>query len=238
MNANESQLKLLSLGLTKSRTERILEEFQSDAQLDPNAKRTAVVRILKSYFWVSNLSSPLVFFIGAVGLILTFKFHWLWASCLLMVSLFTTHSASEGNLAFRTFKIYKLAVGVVVLLTCFYSLLYDNAGEWGRMHNLDLFVGRAVYIFGGAIALVALIAVAVDFFRTKQKLIQVQRFLFVICTVGLYLSSNDIAPAPYGHGYLTQLALTAVLFALSLVKRKPALVKDQDGKFFSVKKIT
>ncbi len=223
MNTNEFQVKFLSLGLKKSRTQRILEEFESDAQLDPNAKRTAMFRILKSYFWVSNLSSPLVFFIGTVGLILTLRFHWLWAACLLLVSLFTTQSASEGTLSFRTFKIYKLSVGVVVLLTCYFCFMFDNAGDWGRMHNLDFFLGKSVYLVGGAIALVTLIAIAIDFFKTKEKLIQLQRVLFVICTVGLYLSSNDIAPYPYGHGYITQLALTTVLFATSLIKRKPAL---------------
>lgn len=223
MNTIESQLKFLSMGLKRSRTQRILEEFQSDAELDPNAKRTAILRILKSYFWVSNLSAPLVFFIGVVGLILTLKFHWLWASCLLLASLFTTQTASEGTFSFRTFKIYKLFVGVLVLITCYCCLMFDNAGDWARMHNLDFFLGKSVYFVGGAIALVTLISIAIDFFKTKEKLIQVQRMLFVICTVGLYLSSNDISAYPYGRGYLTQLGLTAVLFATSLIKRKPAL---------------
>ena len=223
MNTIESQLKFLSMGLKRSRTQRILEEFQSDAELDPNAKRTAILRILKSYFWVSNLSAPLVFFIGVVGLILTLKFHWLWASCLLLASLFTTQTASEGTFSFRSFKIYKLFVGVVVLITCYCCLMFDNAGDWARMHNLDFFLGKSVYFVGGAIALVTLISIAIDFFKTKEKLIQVQRMLFVICTVGLYLSSNDISAYPYGRGYLTQLGLTAVLFATSLMKRKPAL---------------
>ena len=223
MNTNTAQLKFLSLGLKRSRTQRILEEYQSDAQRDPHAKRTAMFRILKSYFWVSNLSAPLVFFIGALGLVLTLKFHWLWAACLLLVSLFTTQRASEGTLSFKAFKIYKLSVGVVVLLTCYFCLMFDNAGEWGRMHNLDFFLGKSVYFVGGTIALVTLIAIAIDFFKTREKLIEVQRFLFVICTVGLYLSSNDIASYPYGRGYLTQLALAAVLFVTSLIKRKPAL---------------
>jgi hypothetical protein len=223
MSTNESQLNFLSMGLKRSRTQRILEEFQSDVGLDPNAKRTAILRILKSYFWVSNLSAPLVFFIGVVGLILTLKFHWLWASCLLLASLFTTQTASEGTFSFRTFKIYKLFVGVVVLITCYCCLMFDNSGDWARMHNLDFLLGRSVYFVGGAIALVTLFSIAIDFFKTKEKLIQVQRMLFVICTVGLYLSSNDISAYPYGRGYLTQLGITAVLFATSLIKRKPAL---------------
>jgi hypothetical protein len=223
MNTNESQLKFLSIGLKKSRTQRILEEYRSDAQLDPSARRTAIARILKSYFSVSNLSAPLVFFIGVLGLILTLKFHWLWAACLLLASLFTTQTASEGTLSFRTFKIYKLSVGAVVLLTCYFCLMFDNAGDWRRIHNLDFFLGKSVYLVGGAIALVTLIAIIIDFFKTKEKLIQLQRVLFVVCTVGLYLSSNDIAPPPYGHGYITQLALTTVLFATSLIKRKLAL---------------
>ena len=101
--------------------------------------------------------------------------------------------------------------------------MFDNAGDWARMHNLDFFFGKSVYFVGGAIALVTLISIAIDFYKSKEKFIQVQRFLFVICTVGLYLSSNDIAPYPYGRGYLTQLALAAVLFVASLIKRKPAL---------------
>lgn len=223
MNSKDSLLTLLSLGLKRSRTERMLEEYESDAQLDPNAKRTAIFRILKSYFWVSNLSSPLVFIVGAVGLILTLKFHWLWAACLLLVSLFTTQSASEGTLSFRTFKIYKLSIGLIVFLSCFYSISFDNSGRWGEVNNLDFFLGNSIYLVGGAVALVAFVTAGIDLFKTKDKLIQIQRLLFVICTVGLYLSSNDIAPFPYGHGYLTQLSLTTVLFATSLIKRKPAL---------------
>ena len=118
---------------------------------------------------------------------------------------------------------YKLFVGAIVLITCYCCLMFDNAGDWARMHNLDFFLGKSVYFVGGAIALVTLISIAIDFFKTKEKLIQVQRMLFVICTVGLYLSSNDISAYPYGRGYLTQLGLTAVLFATSLIKRKPAL---------------
>ena len=201
----------------------MLEEYESDAQLDPNAMRTAIFRILKSYFWVSNLSSPLVFIVGAVGLILTLKFHWLWAACLLLVSLFTTQSASEGTLSFRTFKIYKLSIGLLVFLTCYFSIGFDNSGRWGEVNNLDFFLGNSIYLVGGAVALVAFVTAGIDLFNTNEKLIQIQRLLFVICTVGLYLSSNDIAPFPYGHGYLTQLSLTTVLFATSLIQRKPAL---------------
>ncbi|MEY4418060.1 MAG: hypothetical protein RIQ88_498 [Actinomycetota bacterium] len=223
MNPSETQLKLVSIGLNKSRTQRILEEYRNDAPMDPNAGRTAVYRILKSYFWVSNLSAPLIFLIGTVGLILTLKFHWLWAACLLLVSLFTTQRASEESTSFRTFKIYKLSVGAVVLITCYYCLMFDNAGNWGRMHNLDYFLGSKIYYVGGTIALVALIAITLDFLKGRERLIQVQRFLFVICTVGLYLSSNDIAPYPYGHGFLIQLSITAFIFAISLIKRKPVL---------------
>ena len=152
MNTNESQLKLLSLGLKKSRTQRILEEFQSDTGLDPNAKRTAIFRILKSYFWVSYLSAPLVFLLGAVGFMATFRSLWLWASCLLLVSLFTTQSTSEETLASKTFKLYKLFVGFLVFVACYFSIRFDNTSEWGLIDNLDFYLGSTVYIVGGAIA--------------------------------------------------------------------------------------
>ena len=223
MNTNESQLKLLSIGLKKSRTQRILEEYQSDAQLDPNAKRTAIVRILKSYFWVSYLSAPLVFLIGAIGFMATFNSLWLWASCLLLASLFTTQSTSEETLASKTFKLYKLFVGFLVLVACYFSIRFDNTSEWGLIDNLDFYLGSSVYIVGGAIALVAFITIAVELFKSEAKLIQTQRLVFVLLTVCIYLSSNHTASYPYSFSYLIQASLTALLFTASSLKRKPAL---------------
>lgn len=219
MNTNESQLKLLSIGLKKSRTQRILEEYQSDAQLDPNAKRTAIFRILKSYFWVSYLSAPLVFLIGAIGFMATFNSLWLWASCLLLASLFTTQSTSEETLASKTFKLYKLFVGFLVLVACYFSIRFDNTSEWGLIHNLDFYLGSTVYIVGGAIALVAFITIAVELFKSEAKLIQTQRLVFVLFTVCIYLSSNFTV----FYSYLIQASLTALLFTASSLKRKPAL---------------
>ena len=218
MNTNESQLKLLSIGLKKSRTQRILEEYQSDAQLDPNAKRTAIFRILKSYFWVSYLSAPLVFLIGAIGFMATINSLWLWASCLLLASLFTTQSTSEETLASKTFKLYKLFVGFLVLVACYFSIRFDNTSEWGH-DNLDFYLGSTVYIVGGAIALVAFITIAVELFKSEAKLIQTQRLVFVLLTVCIYLSSNYTA----FYSYLIQASLTALLFTASSLKRKPAL---------------
>jgi hypothetical protein len=219
MNTNESQLKLLSLGLKRSRTQRILEEFQSDTGLDPNAKRTAIVRILKSYFWVSYLSAPLVFLLGAVGFMASFRSLWLWASCLLLASLFTTQSTSEETLASKTFKLYKLFVGFLVLVACYFSIRFDNTSEWGLIDNLDFYLGSTVYIVGGAIALVAFITIAVELFKSEAKLIQTQRLVFVLFTVCIYLSSNfDVF-----YSYLIQASLTALLFTASSLKRKPAL---------------
>jgi hypothetical protein len=219
MNTNESQLKLLSIGLKKSRTQRILEEYQSDAQLDPNAKRTAIYRILKSYFWVSYLSAPLVFLIGAIGFMATFNSLWLWASCLLLASLFTTQSTSEETLASKTFKLYKLFVGFLVLVACYFSIRFDNTSEWGLIDNLDFYLGSTVYIVGGAIALVAFITIAVELFKSEAKLIQTQRLVFVLFTVCIYLSSNFTV----FYSYLIQASLTALLFTASSLKRKPAL---------------
>jgi hypothetical protein len=219
MNTNESQLKLLSIGLKKSRTQRILEEYQSDAQLDPNAKRTAIFRILKSYFWVSYLSAPLVFLIGAIGFMATFNSLWLWASCLLLASLFTTQSTSEETLASKTFKLYKLFVGFLVLVACYFSIRFDNTSEWGLIDNLDFYLGSTVYIVGGAIALVAFITIAVELFKSEAKLIQTQRLVFVLFTVCIYLSSNFTV----FYSYLIQASLTALLFTASSLKRKPAL---------------
>lgn len=223
MNTKEFQLKLLSIGLKKSRTQRILEEFQSDTELDPNAQSTAIFRILKSYFWVSYLSAPLVFLLGALGIMATFKSLWLWASCLLLVTLFTTQSTSEETLASKTFKLYKLFVGFLVLVACYFSIRFDNTSEWGLVKNLNFYLGSTVYIIGGAIALVASITIAVELFKSKAKLIQMQRLVFVICTVCVYLSSNYTASYPYTFSYLIQASITALLFAVALIKRKPAL---------------
>jgi len=219
MNTNESQLKFLSLGLKKSRTQRILEEFQSDTELDPNAKRTAIFRILKSYFWVSYLSAPLVFLIGAIGFMATFNSLWLWASCLLLASLFTTQSTSEETLASKTFKLYKLFLGFLVFVACYFSIRFDNTSEWGLIDNLDFYLGSTVYIVGGAIALVAFITIAVELFKSEAKLIQTQRLVFVLFTVCIYLSSNFTV----FYSYLIQASLTALLFTASSLKRKPAL---------------
>ncbi len=223
MKTKDSFIKFLGLGLKKSRTSRILEEFNSDFELDPKAKRTAIFRTLKSYFWVSNLSAPLVFAIGAIGLILTFKFHWYWASCLLLVSLFTTQSSSEQTLASKAFKVYKLFVALSLVLVCFFAFRFDNSGDWGRVNNLDFYLGDTIYIVGGAIAIVAVIAITIELFKTKGKILQLQRLLFVVCTTAIYLSSNYTAPWPYGKSYLIQASLTALLFASALIKRKPAL---------------
>jgi hypothetical protein len=223
MNTNEPQLKFLSMGLKKSRTQRILEEFQSDTELDPNAKSTAIFRILKSYFWVCYLSAPLVFLLGAIGFMATFRSLWLWASCLLLVSLFTTQSTSEKTLASKTFKLYKLFVGFLVLVACYFSIRFDNTSELGLIANLDFYLGSTVYIIGGAVALVASITIAVELFKSKAKLIQTQRLVFVLLTVCIYLSSNYTASYPYSFSYLIQASLTALLFTASSIKRKPAL---------------
>ena len=223
MNSKDTLLTFLSLGLKRARTARMLEEYESDAQADPNARRTAIARILKSYFWVSNLSAPLVFLIGTVGLILTLKSHWLWAACLLLVSLFITQSSSEGTLSFKAFKTYKLFIGVVVLLSCYFSIIFDRSGQWGLAHNLDYFVGNSIYLVGGAIGLVALVTAGIDLFKTKEKLTQVQRLLFVVGTIAIYLSSNDTRPVQYSKAHIIQLSLTAILFLTSFIKRKPAL---------------
>ena len=216
-------IRFLGLGLKRTRIKRILEEFAGDSQLDLQAKKTAIIRILKSYFWVSNLSAPLVFIIGAVGFVVTFKSIWLWAACLLFVSLFTTHSTSEETLASKSFKVYKLFIGLLVVVSCYYSIRFDNTGELGLIHNLDFYVGSSIYIVGGAIALVTAITIGVEFFKTNTKFVQLQRLLFVICTSAIYVSSNYTPLIPYSLSYLVQALLTALLFAIALIKRKPAL---------------
>jgi hypothetical protein len=220
---NNFLIQFLGLGLKRSRTNRIVEEFASDSQLDSKAMGTAVVRTLKSYFWVSNLSAPLLFLLGAIGFVATLKSIWLWASCLLLVSLFTTQSTSEETLASKTFKLYKLFIGFLVLVACYFSVRFDNTSEWGLIDNLDFYFGDIVYIVGGAIALVASIAIAIEFFKSKTKLIQMQRFVFVVFTACIYLSSNYTASYPYTFSFLIQASLTGLLFAIALIKRKPAL---------------
>lgn len=220
---NNFLIQFLGLGLKRSRTNRIVEEFASDSQLDSKAMSTAVVRTLKSYFWVSNLSAPLLFLLGAIGFVATLKSIWLWASCLLLVSLFTTQSTSEETLASKTFKLYKLFIGFLVLVACYFSVRFDNTSEWGLIDNLDFYFGDTVYIVGGAIAMVASIAIAIEFFKSKTKLIQMQRLVFVVFTACIYLISNYTASYPYTFSYLIQASLTALLFAIALIKRKPAL---------------
>jgi len=219
MKTNDKAIKFLGLGLKRSRLARILEEYQSDSQTDPKAKRTAAIRTLKSYFWVSNLNTALLFLVGAAGLVATLKSVWIWAACLLLVTLFTTQTTSEETLASKAFKLYKIFVGLVVLVACYFSIRFDNLGDFGLINNLNFYLGNSLYFVGGAILLVTSIAVTVELFRTKSKLIQFQRLTFVMLTLGIYLSSELVNRS----SYLIQIGLTLLLFLIALIKRKPAL---------------
>lgn len=222
MNKNTFALEALGFGLRKDRTRRIREEFQSDQQLDPKAYRTAILRTLKSYFWVSNLSAPVVSSIATLGIVSSLKSHWLWATCLLFVTLFITQRESEMNLASKAFKAYKMSLGLFVLTACFYSLIFDAAGNWWMERNMDFHFGKYTYILGGAIGLVSAVTTAIELFRAQTRSIHVQRLFYVICTVLIYLSSNYRGYS-LNAPYFIQLFLTVLIFATALIKRKPAL---------------
>lgn len=216
-------LKLLGLGLTRNRMARIVEEHRGDAESDPKAKQTAILRTLKSYFWVANLNSALVLFVGVIGWFLLMKSIWVWAACFLLLSLFVTFNSTEQSLAFRSFKVFKLSLAVFVITACYFSLNATQVSD-SIIPNLDPFLPIGyLYVFA-AVALTALSTAAVEFFRTKNKFQQIQRIIFILGITGIYLltySLNTVRPGILV--LLPQLAITAAVFVISAIKRKPAL---------------
>ena len=110
-------LTLLGLGLSSQRVSRLKEEYLGDADADKNARRTSIKRVLQSYLALTNLNSLVLFFLAAIGIIATLKSMWLWATCLLIVAFFTAASPSEFSFSSRAFKVYRLVLGFLVIVS-------------------------------------------------------------------------------------------------------------------------
>ena len=232
-------LSLLGIGLNRSRLARLKEEYQADVDLDTKAKRTAVLRVLMSYSAVANWNSALTFFIAGFGIAMTLKSMWLWATCLMMITIFTTTNETELSLNSKSFNIYRMYVTTLVITACVYSIAFENLNQGPQILNLVPYLGNYPLIIGGAISLVTLLALGNKVSRSKSKADPTQQVFYVLATMIIYLSSYwfnaGLLILPF---LLMDILLTAGIFMISSGKRKPALAKDQDGKFFSVKKIT
>jgi hypothetical protein len=226
MNTSHSTqfLSLLGIGLNRSRLERLKEEYQADVDLDTKAKRTAMVRVLKSYSAVANWNSALTFFIAGVGIAMTLKSMWLWATCLMMITFFTTANSSELNFASKAFKLYRVFVTALVMTACVYSMAYDNLNQGPQILNLVPYLENYPLIIGGAISLITLLALGNKVAKSDTKSDPAQQIFYVLATMIIYLSSYwfnaglIILPV-----LLMDISLTASIFIISSGKRKPTL---------------
>jgi hypothetical protein len=218
-------LTVMGLGLSPQRVSRLKEEYLGDADADKNAKRTAVTRVLQSYLRLSNLNSLAVFLLGALGIIATLKSSWLWATCLLLVTFFTAAIPSELSFSSKAFKLYRLALAVLVILACGYSFAYENLDQFPQIFGLNSYLGNYPLILLGAIAAVALPALLISIFKSSDKWSHVQQVWYVLATLVVFSSSywfNQVAPETF-LWMLIDLLLAISVFVVSGLKRKPAL---------------
>ena len=217
-------LSLLGVGLNRSRLARLREEYKADVDLDTKAKRTVVLRVLMSYSAVANWSSALTFFIAGFGIAMTLKSMWLWATCLMMLTIFTTTNETELSFYSKAFKIYRMYVTTLVITACVYSIAFDNLNQGPQILNLVPYLGNYPLIIGGAISLVTLLALGNKIFRSKSKADPTQQVFYVLATMIIYLSSYlfnaGLLILPF---LLMDILLTAAIFMISSGKRKPAL---------------
>ena len=217
-------LSLLGVGLNRSRLARLREEYKADVDLDTKAKRTVVLRVLMSYSAVANWSSALTFFIAGFGIAMTLKSMWLWATCLMMLTIFTTTNETELSFSSKAFKIYRMYVTTLVITACVYSIAFDNLNQGPQILNLVPYLGNYPLIIGGAISLVTLLALGNKIFRSKSKADPTQQVFYVLATMIIYLSSYlfnaGLLILPF---LLMDILLTAGIFMISSGKRKPAL---------------
>ena len=217
-------LSLLGVGLNRSRLARLREEYKADVDLDTKAKRTVVLRVLMSYSAVANWSSALTFFIAGFGIAMTLKSMWLWATCLMMLTIFTTTNETELSFYSKAFKIYRMYVTTLVITACVYSIAFDNLNQGPQILNLVPYLGNYPLIIGGAISLVTLLALGNKIFRSKSKADPTQQVFYVLATMIIYLSSYlfnaGLLILPF---LLMDILLTAGIFMISSGKRKPAL---------------
>jgi len=224
-NSNSTKfLSLLGVGLNRSRLARLKEEYQADVDLDTKAKRTVVLRVLMSYSAVANWNSALAFFIAGFGIAMTLKSMWLWATCLMMITIFTTTNETELSFYSKAFKTYRMYVTTLVITACVYSIAFDNLNQGPQILNLVPYLGNYPLIIGGAISLVTLLALGNKISRSKSKAGPTQQVFYVLATMMIYLSSylfnTGLLILPF---LLMDIFLTAGIFMISSGKRKPAL---------------
>lgn len=217
-------LTLLGLGLNRSRLARLKEEYLADVDLDSKARKTAMVRVIKSYSAVANWNSVLAFFIAGIGIAMTLKSMWLWATCLLIITIFTSTNSTELSFAARAFKIYRLFVAALVITSCVYSMAFDNLNQGPQILNLVPYLGNYPLIIGSAIGLVTLISLGYSLTKADSKIVQAQQAFYVFATMTIYLSSywflEGTVLLPL---LLTDILLTVMIFVISSDKGKPAL---------------
>jgi hypothetical protein len=217
-------LSLLGVGLNRSRLARLREEYKADVDLDTKAKRTVVLRVLMSYSAVANWNSALAFFIAGFGIAMTLKSMWLWATCLMMITIFTTTNETELSFNSKSFKIYRMYVTTLVITACVYSIAFDNLNQGPQILNVVPYLGNYPLIIGGAISLVTLVALGNKVYRSKSKADPTQQVFYVLATMMIYLSSYlfnaGLLILPF---LLMDILLTAAIFMISSGKRKPAL---------------
>lgn len=217
-------LSLLGVGLNRSRLARLKEEYKADVDLDTKAKRTVVLRVLMSYSAVANWNSALAFFIAGFGIAMTLKSMWLWATCLMMITIFTTTNETELSFYSKAFKIYRMYVTTLVITACVYSVAFDNLNQGPQILNLVPYLGNYPLIIGGAISVVTLLALGNKVYRSKSKADPTQQVFYVLATMMIYLSSYlfnaGLLILPF---LLMDILLTAAIFMISSGKRKPAL---------------
>ena len=212
-------IELLGLGLKRKRLERLLEEYNSDSATDPQAGRTALVRTLTSYFSVMNLGFPFLFFIAVVGALVNFYSMWIWAVCLLFLTLFISPASSDASASSKAFKLYKLWIGFIVLLATYHSTPIANTANVGKIVNLTFYYGHSLDYITGVIALIATIWICAGIRKSTEPLTQLQRLAFVIGTMAIYMLGSKLDFSSIILGPF----ITLLVFVVALIKRKPAL---------------
>ncbi len=218
-------LTLLGLGLSSQRVSRLKEEYLGDADADKNARRTSIKRVLQSYLALANLNSLVLFFLAAIGIIATLKSTWLWATCLLIVAFFTAAIPSELNFSSRAFKVYRLVLGFLVIVSCGYSFAFENLNQNPQIFGLNKYLGTLPLTVLCAIALVALSALVASIYRSPSRWSYIQQAWYLLATLTIFSSSywfNQLVLESF-LWILIDIALAVSVFVVSGIKRKPAL---------------
>jgi hypothetical protein len=218
-------LTLLGLGLSSQRVSRLKEEYLGDADVDKNARRTSIKRVLQSYLALRNLNSLVVFLIAAIGIFATLKSMWLWATCLLIVAFFTAALPSELGFSSKIFKIYRLVLTGLVVVACWYSSAFDNLNQNPQIFGFNAYLETLPLLVLGAIALVALPALVASSYKSPNRWSYIQQIWFLLATLTIFFSSywlNQLVVESF-LWILIDVALAVSVFVVSGIKRKPAL---------------